>query len=100
MCSLTNSLGLGYAVNPFVNKSQSYTELSNLMSNSWASFVHDLNPNSWRARNASVAPWPAYDNSNPLNFVFDANVTSYAEPDTWRAAGIKLITDNNLQFLR
>ncbi|GAB7348751.1 hypothetical protein MBLNU459_g7483t2 [Dothideomycetes sp. NU459] len=95
-----NLEGLGYAVNPFANKSESYTELSALMSKSWASFVYDLDPNGWKDRNSSVPAWPTYSVSNPLNLVFDANVTSYTEPDTFRAEGIKLINDNNVQYHR
>lgn len=95
-----NVEGLGYAVNPFLNKSQSYLDLSDYMSKSWASFVHDLNPNDWQGRNTSIQAWPGYDNSNPLDMVFDANVTSYVEADTWRSVGMKLITDNNLQYHR
>jgi acetylcholinesterase len=89
-----NLQGLGYAVNPFLNKSQSYIDLSDLMSKSWASFVYDQDPNSWKGRNSSVPDWPRYDNSNPMDFVFDANVTSHPEPDTYRAEGMKLINDN------
>lgn len=70
------------------------------MSNSWASFIHDLNPNNWSGRNGSIPAWPGYDNSNPLDLVFDANVTSFVESDTYRAVGMKLITDNNLMYRR
>jgi carboxylesterase type B len=102
-----NVNGLGYAVNPFLNKSQSYFELSKLMSCSWASFVHDLDPNSFRgaavgkAIAGQAAPWPKYGNgSAAMNIVWDANVTSFAEPDTFRAAGIDLINKNSLLYLR
>lgn len=70
------------------------------MSKSWASFVNDLNPNGWIGRDANVTSWPAYTTANPSNMVWDANVTSHAEPDTWRAEGIKLINDNSLQYHR
>ncbi|KIY48513.1 alpha/beta-hydrolase [Fistulina hepatica ATCC 64428] len=89
-----NLNGDGYAVNPFQNKSEAYTDLSYLMSNSWISFVHDLNPNNWTGlgRNSTRAgDWPTYDYNDPQNMVWDANVTSYVEADTWRAAGISLI---------
>ncbi|KAK4982812.1 hypothetical protein LTR66_009081 [Elasticomyces elasticus] len=95
-----NLQGLGYEVNPFANKSYSYTQLSNLMSYSWASFVHDLDPNSWAGRDASIGAWPKYSVQDPMDFVFDANVTSYAEADTYRAEGIKLINSNNLAYHR
>ncbi|KAK5142074.1 hypothetical protein LTR04_002349, partial [Oleoguttula sp. CCFEE 6159] len=95
-----NLAGLGYAVNPFENKSSAYTNLSKFMSNSWASFVFDLEPNNWQGRNASIGQWPVYDTAKPQDFVFDANVTSYAEPDTYRQAGIELITRNNIAYHR
>jgi hypothetical protein len=31
-----------------------------------------------------------------MDFVFDANVSSYAEPDTYRKEGMALINDNAL----
>jgi acetylcholinesterase len=92
--------GLGYAVNPFLNKSESYAQLSDLMSKSWASFVYDLDPNGWSGRDEAVPAWPVYDVENPLNIVWDANVTSYTEPDTFRAEGIKILNDNWGKFLR
>jgi acetylcholinesterase len=95
-----NLEGLGYATNPFANKSESYAALSQLMSNSWASFVHDLDPNGWTGRDAAVPDWPAYDLENPMNMVWDANVTTYTEPDTFRAEGIKILNDNWNLFLR
>jgi acetylcholinesterase len=102
-----NVKGLGYAIDPFLDMPQSYFNLSKLMSCSWASFVHDLDPNSFR--NASVgkgiagkaAPWPKYGTgSAAMNIVWDANVTSFAEPDDFRAAGINLINKNSLWYLR
>lgn len=95
-----NLNGLGYAVNPFANKSAAYTELSDFMSKSWVTFVHDLNPNGYAGKNSSLPNWPVYTLEAPQNMVFDVNVTSHAEPDTWRAEGIKLITDNNIQYHR
>lgn len=95
-----NLEGLGYAVNPFLNKSQSYTDLSDLMSKSWASFIHELDPNSWKEVNASVPDWPAYSVSKPVDIVFDANVTSFVEADTWRSEGMAIINQNNLVYQR
>jgi carboxylesterase type B len=95
-----NLNGLGYAVDPFANKSSAFTELSDFMSKSWVTFVHDLNPNGYAGKNSSLPNWPVYSVDAPQNMVFDANVTSYAEPDTWRAEGIKLISDNNVQYHR
>jgi acetylcholinesterase len=102
-----NLKGLGYAVNPFMGKPAGYGKLSKLMSCSWASFVSDLDPNSFRsgAKGASIAggadAWPKYGvGSAARNIVWDANVTSHAEPDTFRAAGIELINQGNLLYLR
>ncbi|PNS17192.1 hypothetical protein CAC42_7246 [Sphaceloma murrayae] len=96
-----NLRGLGYAVNPFENKTEAYATLSGLMSRSWASFVYDLNPNNWTARaQYGAEEWPRYDTEMPRDFVFDANVTSYAEADTYRAEGIKIINANNALYMR
>ncbi|KAI4740294.1 alpha/beta-hydrolase [Aureobasidium sp. EXF-12298] len=95
-----NLNGIGYAVDPFANKSSAFTELSDFMSKSWVTFVHDLNPNGYAGKNSSLPNWPVYSVDAPQNMVFDANVTSYAEPDTWRAEGMKLISDNNVQYHR
>lgn len=55
------------------------------MTSMWASFIVDLDPNS---SGANQNYWPPYDLSNPQDFLFDANITSDAEPDTWREEGI------------
>lgn len=92
-----NLAGEGYlpaAEPPFTGKPASYAQLSKEMDSSWISFVHDLNPNTWRGSNSNGTQWPVYSISAPQNFVWDANRTSYAEPDTWRAAGISLINKN------
>ena len=95
-----NLQGVGYApvaMNPFEGLPQSYADLAQLMDSDWVSFIHDLDPNSWRSSyNGSAAPWPVYDLSNPQDYVFDANVSSYAEPDTFRSQGIDLINANNV----
>ncbi|THX94206.1 alpha/beta-hydrolase [Aureobasidium pullulans] len=96
-----NLQGLGYAIPPFANKSSAFTELSDFMSKSWVTFVHDLDPNGFhKGVNSSLPAWPVYSVDEPQNMVFDANVTSHPEPDTWRAEGIKLISDNNVQYHR
>lgn len=101
-----NTQGLGYddlhgSVNPFLNKPKSYVQLAGLMSRSWASFIHDLDPN-YAGKNASTPAWPKYDLKNPQNIVFDANVTgvAFVEPDTWRAKGIQWILDHSLAYRR
>lgn len=95
-----NIQGTGYipaAEPPFTGKGQNYINLAKLMDSSWISFFHDQNPNSWKstAWNGTEGDWPAYDIANPKDFVFDANVTSYAEADTYRKEGIELINAHN-----
>ena len=41
-----------------------------------------------------------WDGERARNMVWDANVTSYAEADNFREAGIDLINKGNLLFLR
>jgi carboxylesterase type B len=89
-----NVQGLGYTVNPFTNRSERYTQLSSLMSKSWASFVYDLDPNGWVGRDATVPAWPAYSVESPMNMVWEANITSHTEPDTFRAEGISILNAN------
>jgi triacylglycerol lipase len=80
--------GVGYRYGkPFVNTPPSYTQLSYLMSSMWASFIHDNNPNT----GVAATRWPKYKGHEAENFVFDANVTSYIEEDTWRGEAIDYI---------
>lgn len=84
-----NLQGLGYAVNPFEGEPASFAALSKLMSCSWAAFVYDGNPNGHGQ--SGIPEWPVYDNGiggYGQDFVFDANVTSHPEPDTYRGAAI------------
>ncbi|KAF1837330.1 alpha/beta-hydrolase [Decorospora gaudefroyi] len=96
-----NLQGVGYepaAMRPFTNKSESHRDLARFMNSNWVSFIHDLDPNSWRKTsvyNVSEAWWSQYENGNPMDFVFDANVTSYMEPDTYRKEGMALINAHN-----
>lgn len=89
-----NVNGLGYAINPFANRSESYTDLSSLMSKSCASFVYDLDLNGWTGRDVKVPAWPVYNVDNPMNMVWEANITSHTEPDTFRAEGINTLNAN------
>jgi carboxylesterase type B len=59
---------------------QSYHALSNLISRSWISFVHDLDPNNHGVAHAPL--WPEYSKSGK-NIVFAA-ANTMVEPDTWR----------------
>ncbi|OJD34663.1 alpha beta-hydrolase [Diplodia corticola] len=93
-----NILGTGYnppiSSKPFENRGQSYVDLAKFMSSSWASFFVDLDPNGYNLQgNATVEQWTPYDIADPKDIVFHANVTSYMEPDTYRAAGMKLFKD-------
>ncbi|MCJ1310457.1 hypothetical protein MMC25_004121 [Agyrium rufum] len=86
-----NLQALGYAVSPFENEPSSFVALSKLMSRAWVSFVHDLNPNNHGLKN--IPHWPTYheEPGRPQNFVFDANVTSHPELDTFRAEGMRFM---------
>ncbi|KAE8366167.1 Alpha/Beta hydrolase protein [Aspergillus caelatus] len=85
-----NIEGLGYHYGkPFEGMPESYSQLSTLMASMWASFIHDLDPNS--GIKDSEVRWQAYGADQPVDMVFDANVTSYMEPDTWRKEGIDYI---------
>jgi len=99
-----NTNGVGYATNPFANLSQSYLDLASLMSKSWVSFVVDQDPNSYRASQgyASLGQWPVYTNdvNTAQDFVFDANVTSHAELDNYRAAGMAKVNQLNIAYSR
>ncbi|KAE9976002.1 hypothetical protein BLS_002318 [Venturia inaequalis] len=101
-----NTQGVGYAPlnrNPFEGKGEATVALARFVCSSWVGFVSDLDPNGWREgagwKGREVA-WPRYDVGNPMNIVLDANVSSYAEPDTYRAEGMKLINDNNFGVYR
>jgi hypothetical protein len=37
--------------------------------------------------------WPVYTLDDPQNFVFEQNVSSHPEPDTFRAEGIKYLSN-------
>lgn len=102
-----NTGGYGYDVSPdpFAGVPEGYFELAKLMSASWASFIHDLDPNSFRQGSgvwADTPLWPAYSVSDPLDIVWDANVTGLAwvEPDTFRKEGIDTIISYNHVFMR
>ena len=104
-----NTHGYGYemAGAPFTGKPQPYLDLAATMSRSWASFFATLDPNAWRA-NVAVPPgasggvpsvWPAYTVDGPMDIAWDANVTSYAELDTWRP-GMSVLSDNAVAYQR
>lgn len=85
-----NIEGLGYhGGKPFDGTPESYKQLSKLMASMWASFIHDLDPNSG-IKNSPVH-WDPYGRRKPVDLLFDANVTSHMEPDTWRKKGMDYI---------
>ena len=94
-------LGVGYPpirTPPFQGKPQSYTDLAKLMSSDWISFITAGDVNAWKGRGTLGVPkWPKYEVKTPRDYVYDANVTSYVEADTWRAEGIDLINSGNLE---
>ncbi|KAL2862829.1 Alpha/Beta hydrolase protein [Aspergillus lucknowensis] len=95
-----NIAGQGYHYGkPFAGMPPRYADLSVLMASMWASFIHDLDPNSGIGENSDVY-WEGYAVDQPVDLVFDANVTSYMEPDTWRKEGIDFINSIAKAFWR
>lgn len=97
-----NTQGLGFETNPFEGQPEAYKDLAFLMSASWASFMHDRSPEGWMGKPQDSAVWPRYDTSDPLEVVWDANVTAltYIEKDTYRAEGIRYILDHAATYRR
>ncbi|TIA07895.1 alpha/beta-hydrolase [Aureobasidium pullulans] len=97
-----NTRGLSRSTEPVQDQPQSYQELAILMSSTWASFIHDRDPNSWMRTNETSARWPVYELQDPKEIVWDANVTtlSYVEDDTYRAEGIRFILDHAFAYRR
>ena len=95
-----NTLGQGYATNPFGNLSPSdyekFQNLASLMSRSWVSFITGLDPNESGVKGAEK--WPVYNGTKGggagANLVFTVNQSSYAEPDTFRREGISWISEH------
>jgi carboxylesterase type B len=76
----------------YIGPYPSYHQLSEFMSRSWASFVHDLDPNGHAADGAPY--WPRYELSQPQNIVFRTvdklnGSGSYVEEDTYRKDQLK-----------
>ncbi|KAJ5347355.1 Carboxylesterase [Penicillium brevicompactum] len=85
-----NIAGQGYHYGkPFAGVPQSYIDLSVMMASMWASFIHDLDPNPGVVN--KYVPWNSYSNGKPEDLLFDANITSQMEADTWRKDGIDYI---------
>jgi triacylglycerol lipase len=94
-----NLEGLGYENHggyPFRNKGPEYTDLAYTIAGMWISFVSYQDPAT--VGNSAGLDWPKYtDNDDARVFVFDANVTSHAEMDSWRAEQIGYL--NSLESL-
>jgi cholinesterase len=69
----------------WIGPDPAFYELSKLMSRSWISFVHDLDPNNHGV--AGIPTWPSYSES-PSNFVFRVE-NSEVELDNWRVPQLK-----------
>ncbi|KAH8880768.1 alpha/beta-hydrolase [Thozetella sp. PMI_491] len=108
-----NLLGVGYPpvkVPPFEGIGQEYSDLASLMNGDWISFIANGNPNMWKGRQnqaptlgVPIPKFPAYYGHDgvPRNYLYNANVSSSVEKDTWRAEGMRLINDLNRDvFLR
>ncbi|KAJ5900337.1 uncharacterized protein N7473_004407 [Penicillium subrubescens] len=94
-----NIAGQGYHYGkPFAGVPQSYIDLSSMMTSMWASFIHDLDPNSGVV-NKSVH-WDAYEKNKSVDLFLDANTTSHMEADTWRNEGIDYINSVARAFWR
>ncbi|EAW09931.1 uncharacterized protein ACLA_041490 [Aspergillus clavatus NRRL 1] len=91
--------GVGYDYGkPFAGVPESYKQLSKLMASMWASFIHDLDPNS--GVGSSSVHWDPYSRHEPVDLLFDANVTSHMEPDTWRKKQIHYINSMAHKYRR
>jgi triacylglycerol lipase len=94
-----NIAGLGYHYGkPFDGVPQSYIDLSTMMTSMWASFIHDLDPNSGVV--SKSVHWEAYGKNKPVDLFLNANTTSHMEADTWRKEGIDYINSVAKAFWR
>lgn len=94
-----NIAGLGYHYGkPFAGVPQSYIDLSTMMTSMWASFIHDLDPNTGVV-NRSVH-WSVYDSDKPQDLFLNSNTSSHMEADTWRKEGIEYINSVAKAFWR
>lgn len=111
--AMLNLDGVGYAPirkPPFQGLGEEYKDLARLMSSDYIAFVNSGDPNRWPGRNTAAATlginvpaWPKYDvhgggcgGRAARSFVYDANVTSSIEDDTYRKDAIDLLNSANL----
>lgn len=96
-----NLEGQGYAEDAgiFPTDDQAISDLANLMSRMWVSFIHDLDPNNHGI--TGIEAWPLYNNTGGFgeNFLF-APGDSHVEPDTFRLAGTSYINSISEQLGR
>lgn len=96
-----NTLGVGYATNPFGGNDSTAAALPALakaMSNAWVNFFTSLDPN---GPGGLDVEWPVYNATAGggvgKNMVFDVN-GSYVEWDDFRAEGINWLSENSLSL--
>ncbi|KAM5350400.1 hypothetical protein ACJ41O_006905 [Fusarium nematophilum] len=108
--AMLNLQGTGYApvrTPPFQGLAESYRELARLMASDWIKFVATGDPNGWKGRERAVPSlgkrvpaWPRYKTGGhgaTKNFLYEGNVTSGVEDDTWRSKGIALLNSANFE---
>ncbi|KAM0548410.1 hypothetical protein ACHAPJ_009896 [Fusarium lateritium] len=108
--SMLNLNGTGYApirTPPFEGLPESYRDLARLMSADFAKFVATGDPNGWKGRQHAmlslgkpIPTWPVYKtpkgHHSPYNFLYQGNLSSTVEKDTWRQKSISLLNSVNL----
>uniref|UniRef100_A0A093VKE5 Carboxylic ester hydrolase n=1 Tax=Talaromyces marneffei PM1 TaxID=1077442 RepID=A0A093VKE5_TALMA len=90
-----NTDGFGFKRNPFLNQSQCYFKMSELMGEMWINFITDMNPNGSSERSIDDIIWPAYDLQSPLNMVFGDPIPWRTEMDTRRSEAVRYINRIN-----
>ncbi|KAF4472098.1 alpha beta-hydrolase [Fusarium albosuccineum] len=109
--AMLNLKGTGYApvrTPPFEGLPESYRDLARLMASDWIKFVATGDPNGWKGREKAmkslgkpVPAWPRYKTTKghgaPKNFLYQGNLTSTVEHDTWRSEAIELLNSASLE---
>jgi len=91
-----NTEGYGYPQNGNPNplggpNRETYIRVAKQMTRMWISFANFGDPN--MQLGVESEHWPVYTLDDPQNFVFEQNVSSHPEPDTFRAEGIKYLSN-------
>ncbi|KAF2098905.1 alpha/beta-hydrolase [Rhizodiscina lignyota] len=92
-----NTMGYGYPQNLRPNPlggilRPRYLALAKIMTRMWIGFISTGNPNS-ALDGVEAEHWPAYTLEEPMNYMFDANMTSHPFVDTYRAEAINYLID-------